>query len=116
MHTLRVNVRLVVATNRDLAALVSKNRFRRDLYSRLNVFPIAVPPLRNRYSDPRTMRDPRLLGHCRKRWIGREPLCGYHSLTECIFGQFRGNAILLRLRTDGCRDFRRHPPNVSQRR
>src|SRR6202048_2243038 len=50
-QTLRVDVRLVAATNCDLAALVSKKEFRSDLYSRLNVFPIAVPPLRDRLDD-----------------------------------------------------------------
>jgi formate hydrogenlyase transcriptional activator len=50
-QTLRVNVRLVAATHRDLISLVSKNRFRRDLYYRLNVFPIFVPALRDRSED-----------------------------------------------------------------
>ncbi len=50
-QTQRVNVRLVAATNRDLAALVSRKQFRSDLYYRLNVFPIPIPPLRDRPED-----------------------------------------------------------------
>jgi formate hydrogenlyase transcriptional activator len=50
-QTQRVNVRLVAATNRDLTDMVSKKQFRNDLYYRLNVFPIAVPPLRDRLED-----------------------------------------------------------------
>ena len=50
-QTLRVNVRLIAATHCDLAALVSKDGFRSDLYYRLNVFPIPVPALRERMED-----------------------------------------------------------------
>jgi formate hydrogenlyase transcriptional activator len=50
-QTIRVNVRMIAASNRGLAELVSKERFRGDLYYRLNVFPIPVPPLRERTED-----------------------------------------------------------------
>jgi formate hydrogenlyase transcriptional activator len=54
-RTHHINVRLVAATHRELAQVVARNEFRSDLYYRLNVFPVLVPPLRERREDIRPL-------------------------------------------------------------
>jgi transcriptional regulator with GAF, ATPase, and Fis domain len=54
-RTHHINLRLVTATHRDLAQMVARNEFRSDLYYRLNVFPVVIPPLRERREDVRQL-------------------------------------------------------------
>lgn len=73
-QTQRVDVRLIAATNRSLLEDVSKGRFRRDLYARLSLWELAVPPLRARRSDLVGWIDRIHRGWCEQRGARREPL------------------------------------------
>ena len=65
-HTRSVDVRIVAATNQNLVGMVAEKQFRMDLYYRLNVFPIAIPPLRHRPGDI-----PLLIAHFVQRFAKR---------------------------------------------
>jgi len=68
-HVIHVDVRVLAATNRDLEKLVVAGRFREDLYFRLNVFPLAVPALRERPQDIRALAEAFVSAFCRENGI-----------------------------------------------
>jgi two-component system nitrogen regulation response regulator NtrX len=73
-QTLRVSVRVVSATNRDLPQLVSQDRFREDLFYRLSVVPIRVPPLRERREDVRPLTEYFLSEFCARNNFRPKPI------------------------------------------
>jgi DNA-binding NtrC family response regulator len=85
-HTIQVDVRVVAATNVDLAQRVREGKFREDLFYRLNVVPISIPPLRERMSDVPLLAQTFVEKTCRYEGIPRKRilqeamhhLCTYH--------------------------------------
>jgi DNA-binding NtrC family response regulator len=87
-HTVKVRVRIIAATNKDLRVEMEEDRFRRDLFYRLNVIPIQIPPLRERREDIPLLTEAFLAKHAggRKLSIARAAM---DKLMRC---RFEGNA------------------------
>jgi DNA-binding NtrC family response regulator len=88
--TIKVNVRILATSNRDLQQFVEKGLFRSDLYYRLNVFPIEVPPLRNRPEDIEVFAESFLRRFARKHGV-RLPGYSEHALAALRAYPWPGN-------------------------
>jgi len=89
-HTRKVNVRIIAATNRDLKKEVDEGRFRQDLFYRLSVFPIEVPPLRER-GDDITPLVAHFIGQSVRRMNRPEPQISKTALDELLAYNWPGN-------------------------
>jgi two-component system response regulator FlrC len=83
-HLIKLDVRVIAATNRNLAEAIAEGRFRRDLYYRINVFPIEIPPLRSRPGDI-----PALAKHFLKRYESIVGRSGY-TFTDLALAELTG--------------------------
>lgn len=90
VKTIQVDIRVIAATNQDLEALVARGKFREDLYYRLNVIPIQVPPLRDRLSDLPLLAQHFLAEFSRKRKKPRKRL-GAAALDLLLRHSWPGN-------------------------
>jgi transcriptional regulator with PAS, ATPase and Fis domain len=90
LNTLKTNARVLAATNRDLRQMVREGKFREDLYYRLNVFPISIPPLRERKQHLETIA--LYLAGVIARKLGKAPkVVPEESLTEIRRYHWPGN-------------------------
>jgi len=86
-----VDIRILAATNRDLEALISAGRFREDLWFRLNVFPIVIPPLRDRLSDIPALVQHFIERKARELKLGRTPELAPDAIEALLAYSWPGN-------------------------
>ncbi|MDA8236139.1 MAG: sigma 54-interacting transcriptional regulator [Clostridia bacterium] len=88
-NVIKVNVRIIAASNKDLTTMVEENKFRRDLYYRLNIVPVIIPPLRERVEDIPLLAE-YFLGQLNKKYNTQKTLAP-QVLKDFISHQWPGN-------------------------
>jgi hydrogenase-4 transcriptional activator len=89
--SIRVDVRIISATNRNLQELISSGRFREDLWFRLNVFPITIPPLRQRKEDIRALVHHFIERKTREMNLKERPVLGHGAIDRLVAYDWPGN-------------------------
>ncbi len=107
-RTVKVDVRVVAATHRDLGAAVQDGGFREDLFYRLNVLPIRVPPLRERLADILPLGEHFLRRAAARRATGRPRRCRPRPRNACCATPWPGNVRELRNLMERCHVLVRH--------
>ena len=90
-HTLNVNVRIIAATHWNIEELINKGQFRSDLFYRLNVFPIHLPPLRERHQDIPKLVHHFLIKKAKRLMVGTSPHLAPESLPALLDYPWPGN-------------------------
>ena len=90
-ESIKVDIRVIAATHRDLESMVSQGSFREDLYYRLNVFPIEIPPLRDRLVDIPALAAHFLTKKTREMKLIRPPAFAPHALDQLLSYDWPGN-------------------------
>ncbi len=87
----QIDIRIIAATHRDLSRMVQEGRFRADLYFRLDVFPIVIPPLRERPEDIPLLIHFLTAQKCRQYWVRQIPSPSAQNMRELLSYPWPGN-------------------------
>lgn len=87
----RIDIRIIAATHRDLGRMVQEGKFRADLYFRLDVFPIVIPPLRERPEDIPPLIHFLTAQKCRQYWVRQIPSPSARNMRELLSYPWPGN-------------------------
>ena len=90
-ESIPVDIRIIAATHRNLGQMVTENRFREDLWFRLNVFPVVIPPLRQRSEDIPELANYFLASKCKKLGISMPPPFAPGALERLVNYRWPGN-------------------------